>query len=333
MRIISFIILLLFVVQVQAQKVVMLHKTNGQQKAFYGNQPLTDAYDAASNEDTIYLPGGAFVAPVNISKRLTIYGAGHYPDSTQATGKTIIANPFFIGSDADSQHLEGIEFKGNIAVGPDVNHVVFKRNSLQSIDYSYSPVSSNNRFDGNVVNGTISATYAANLLISNNIFAGQLSSTKNGDVVRNNIFLMINANYTLVACYYTLFENNIFLSTLPNCLTYAGGDYNTFSNNVFGITPDWSLNMVNNNYINVNVANLFVNQTGNLFDYSHNYHLQNSGTYVGVDATQCGIYGGSFIYKEGAVPVTPHIRQKTVAGSTDVNGKLNVNINVAAQNN
>jgi hypothetical protein len=333
MRIFLVVLFSILIFQIQAQKVVMLHKANGQQKAFYGNQPLSDAYEAASNEDTIYLPGGAFVAPANISKRLTIYGAGHYPDSTQVTGKTIIANPFIIGSDADSLHMEGIEFNGNINVGSDVNYVVLKRNSLQSINWSYLPVSSNNRLEGNIIKGNISTNYATNLLLTNNIVSGQLGYTKNGDVVRNNVFLMTSTNYTLITCLYTLFENNIFLSTLPECLTYAGGDYNTFSNNVFGITPNWSLNTVNNNYINVNVSNLFMNQSGSVFDYLHNYHLQNPGTYLGVDATQCGIYGGVFGYKEGGVPVNPHIRQKTIAGSTDVNGKLNVNINVAAQNN
>jgi hypothetical protein len=115
--------------------------------------------------------------------------------------------------------------------------------------------------------------------------------------------------------------------------TNWGNDYNTFSNNVFTITPAWSFNTNNNNYTNVAAAGIFVNQTGNAFSYSHNYHLQNPGTYIGADATQCGLYGGLMGYKEGAVPVNPHIRQKTISGTTDANGKLNVNITVGAQNN
>jgi hypothetical protein len=330
MRIIYLVILSLFVFQLQAQKVVMLQKANGQQQAFYGNQPLIDAYTAASNEDTIYLPGGSFVAP-DFNKRLTIYGAGHYPDSTVATGKTIIANPFTIASEADSFLLEGIEFAANIEIGSNVNYLVLKHNSLATVTYGALPVSANSRIEGNIIRGSLNITYAANLLMVNNIITGQLIYGKNGDVIRNNIFLA--PDYVLNSCTYALFENNIFLSGINYALSNWVNDYNTFTNNVFTMTPIWSFNTNNNNYLNVAGANIFVNQTGNSFNYSHNYHLQNPGNYVGADATQCGIYGGLMGYKEGAVPVNPHIRQKTIANTTDANGKLNVNITVGAQNN
>lgn len=330
MRFLYVVILCLFIFQVQAQKVVMLQKSNGQQQAFYGNQPLIDAYTAASNEDTIYLPGGSFDIPAIVDKRLTIYGAGHYPDSTTATGKTIIANAFTIGSNADSLHLEGVEFNSDITIGSNVNYLTLKRNSLLSISYSSLPVSSNSRIEANVIRGNINIINAANVLLVNNIFTGQLSNAKNGDVFRNNIFL---AYYPLNVCLYALFENNIFLTTVNTFLISYTNNYNTFSNNVFTMTPDWVLNQNYNNYNNVVATNLFINQSGIVFSYSDNYHLQNPGTYVGTDATQCGLYGGIFIYKDGAVPVNPHIRQKTIANTTDVNGKLNITIKVAAQNN
>lgn len=331
MRIILLSALWLFALQLQAQKVVMLHKTNGQQQAFYGNQPLIDAYTTASNEDTIYLPGGVFVAPDYFDKRLTIYGAGHYPDSTSATGKTVIANTFTINPNADSFHLEGIECNGNVYIESNVNYLVLKRNNFQTVSFGPSPVSSNSRIEANVISGSIDLLNAANVLLMNNIINGQIINAKNGDFIRNNIFLHVS--YPVNACSYALFENNIFVVTNPNFLPTYTSNYNTFSNNVFTITPNWTLNPNSNNYINVDASTLFLNQTGNSFSYSHNYHLQNPGTYIGVDAVQCGIYGGLFGYKDGAVPVNPHIRQKTIANTTDVNGLLNVNINVAAQNN
>lgn len=323
--------LLILSTAVQSQKVVMLHKTTGLQLAFYGNQPLIDAYTAASNDDTIYLPGGSFEAPL-FDKRLTIYGAGHYPDSSAATGKTFIVNNVSILSNADSSVFEGIDFLGSISVRDNVNYLILKRNSILSIDYSYTPVSSNNRIEGNVINGNINTTYAANLLLVNNIITGVLISTKNGDVVRNNIFTLTNQQYTLNSCLYTLFENNIFLSTLISFITQYGSNYNTFNNNIFTITPTWGSNAIANNYVNADAATLFINQSGTPFNYLHNYHLQNPGSFTGADGLQCGIYGGTFIYKEGAVPVNPHIFQKNISSATDVNGKLNVNISVAAQN-
>ena len=279
MRTLISIILLLFTINIIGQKAVLLKKANGQQLAFYGNQPFIDAYAAAGNEDTIYLPGGTF-STVDINKRLAIYGAGHYPDSTNATDKTIIYEAFRISSNADSLLL----------------------------------------------------TYAANALLVNNIFEGTVSSAKNGDLFRNNIF--ITASYPISGCTYGVFENNIFkYSSDPGFLQNGGNSYNTLSYNVFTCSPVWWLNPNNNNYINADPLTVFINQTGYFFDYSHNYHLQSPGIFLGTDGTQCGIYGGQFGYKEGGIPVNPHIRQKTIANTTDVNGNLNVNITVAAQNN
>lgn len=331
MRIFILLFMVMFVFQLQAQKAVLLKKANGQQQAFYGNQPVIDAYAASSHEDTIYVPGGSFVFPAVIDKRLAIYGAGHYPDSTAATEKTVIANAFSIDSNADSLHLEGMEFTDNINIGSNVNYLTFKRNNFQNITFGTLPVSSNSRFEGNVIRGTFNILYAANTMLVNNILVGQLIYAKNGDVVRNNILMPVS--YPINQCSYALFENNIFVTPNPSFIPSQLNEYNTFSNNVFTMSPAWSLNPNYNNYINADAALLFTNQTGYSFSYTHNYHLQNPGTYVGADATQCGIYGGLFGYKEGGVPVNPHIRQKTIAGTTDVDGKLNVQITVAAQNN
>jgi hypothetical protein len=170
MRIIYLLLLSLYTIQLSAQTVVMLQKANGQQQAFYGNQPFIDAYTAAANEDTIYLPGGPFSAP-NIDKRLTIYGAGHYPDSTLATGKTIVANGFSIGPNADSLHLEGIDFNGDISIGSNANYVVLKRNNLQSVTFGGLPVAANGRIEGNVIRGSLNLIYGSNVLVVNNVFA------------------------------------------------------------------------------------------------------------------------------------------------------------------
>ena len=150
MRIIYTLICALFVFQIQAQKAILLKKANGQQQAFYGNQPFIDAYAAASNEDTIYLPGGTFETS-DINKRLTIYGAGHYPDSTLATGKTIISNSFNINTNTDSLLLEGIQFNGSMTINSNVNYLVLKRNIVLSVlNFPYAPVCSNTRMEGNV---------------------------------------------------------------------------------------------------------------------------------------------------------------------------------------
>lgn len=76
---------------------------------------------------------------------------------------------------------------------------------------------------------------------------------------------------------------------------------------------------------------VFINQSGNIFDYNQDYHLVDPATYLGIDNTEVGIYGGMYPIKDGAVPQNPHIQTKSVAPITDVNGDLQIEIQVEAQ--
>ena len=58
-----------------------------------------------------------------------------------------------------------------------------------------------------------------------------------------------------------------------------------------------------------------------------------STTYLGDDGTEVGIYGGLVPFKEGAVPINPHISQKSIQTTTDSNGLLNIYFTVEAQQN
>jgi hypothetical protein len=308
-----------------SQKAVLLHKTNGTQQAFYSSQPLADAYNAAGNGDTIYVPGG-FFSPVNIDKRLKLYGAGHYPDSTQATGTTILTGGFNIYDNADSTLVEGFQVNGNILVIAGSAYVKIRRNRIGVVTIA----GNFGQVDGNVLN-SISGGGDLNLLISNNIIETYITSCGNGTVVRNNLFLSEYYPLYSPGNTYVLFENNIFSGTNASWNYNDYSTFNTFTKNVFYITPNWGNNAASGNYLGQ--SNVFVSQSGFTFNYAHNYHLQNPGNYPGVDATQCGIYGGMFIYKEGAVPANPHIISKTISATTDAQGKLNATIKVAAQNN
>ncbi|MCX7862829.1 MAG: hypothetical protein N2449_07520, partial [Bacteroidales bacterium] len=95
-----------------SQGIIALHH-NGFTQIFKGTSAFSDAYNAAQNGDTMYLSGGYFW-PVAINKRLVIFGAGHFPDSTAATGVTYIQGNLELNPDADSLYLEGLYINGNI---------------------------------------------------------------------------------------------------------------------------------------------------------------------------------------------------------------------------
>jgi len=98
-----------------AQKSVALHR-NGNTTMFYGDTPLTEAYDASQSGDTLYVSGGSFAAPASINKGLVIIGAGYSTDSTAATQKTYLlhSSNITIGDNAGNLYLEGMEFQGGL---------------------------------------------------------------------------------------------------------------------------------------------------------------------------------------------------------------------------
>ena len=62
---------------------------------FYGAQAWKNAHDAAANGDVITLSSGTFLA-VNITKAITVRGAGMGIDSTAVSEPTVITGDFTI---------------------------------------------------------------------------------------------------------------------------------------------------------------------------------------------------------------------------------------------
>lgn len=316
-----------------AQKIA-LHSTSGVQH-FTGNTAFEMAYNASQGGDTIYLPGGSF-NPLTFDKKLTIFGAGHYPGSTQATGKTFINGAITFGGNADQFHLEGVEITGTVTftTNASINQVIIKRCKIIgsfNVLGNLSTPTSNLALIGNVFIGLVNLENAQNVFMSNNIFQSGLANT-NGNLISNNIFLnhYYSCTWTVIAGNNNQINNNYFASTwVASC-----GTGNSFSHNLisgdgvnYGVNPT-----VTNSYLTVPMSSAFINSPTNLFDYSHNYNLNAPATYLGTDGTQVGIYGGTYPYKEGAVPSNPHIQLKNIAPTTDSNGMLNIQINVKAQN-
>ncbi len=331
------IIALLATVGLSAQTKVALHHSGA--VSFYdGINGFTSAYNNAGNGDTIYLPGGFLNSPGTIDKALTIYGAGHYPDSTLATEKSIVTTGVSIGENADNLYLEGFQVNGDITLSynASANNLRIVRCRFSTLNYQgdYSNPCVNNFILNNVIDGWIYGNNAQSLLLSNNIIAGKIVNM-NTNVIQNNILL---ANFYTGYPYYSqqvlisinnsTIKNNVILCSDVNAISGTGNfvKYNAFNSN--WITGS---NIATGNYLSVDFTSFFVNQTGNSFDYTHNYHLQNPATYLGDDAIEISIYGGTWGYKEGAVPSNPHIISKSISPQTNSNGEININIRVKAQ--
>lgn len=325
---------------IYGQQKVALH-SNGTTTIFGGANPFTDAYNASINGDTLYLPGGTIPYPTTINKSLVIIGAGHYPDSTIATGKTVLTGNLAISEDADNLWIEGIELTGNISFTNNhkVDSVVIKRCKFNSISYNGTGATPciNNNIIENVITGEAVFTNATSSMFSNNIINGQIANANNIGISNN--ILLFNSGATGNPSTLTFnnvnncfISNNIVFRTVGGANWVSSGALNTFANNIFGVVPATGTSTWVNNYYSIVLTSLFVSQTGNVFNYVHDYHLVSPATYTGIDGTQVGIYGGLYPWKNGSVPQNPHIQIINNASATDLNGNLQIQIQVEAQN-
>lgn len=300
---------------------------------------LDTAIVYAQDGDYLYLPGTTISMPAGliIKKRLTIIGAGHYPDSTQASGQTSFTGNMYFLTESSGSFLQGVYINGNIFFGnipanAAPKNILISRCNIIAINLSDDGSSfrgaENVVIKDNVIRENIYCAYVKNVVIENNIINGAIQHGNGMITIRNNILLRNTGNllYYLSA---SRWENNIFLSS--SAFSY-GGSGNLYFNNIFKEGDPLGVEFSSGNQFSV--TDLFVNQSGTIFSYTQNYHLTptSPARAAGLSGTDCGIYGGSNPYKEGAVPVNPHIQSKLLPAQTDAQGKINVQIKVAAQN-
>lgn len=338
----SLIIAITTTMTLNAQSVIVLHSTDTT-AVFTGNTAFDDAYTLAETGDTLYLSGGAFTISSNMSKGLKIFGAGIHPDSTAATYLTQISGTVYISNGADGLYFEGIQFANNITeyYTHDVNDISFVRCKFDApLDFGYngtpSTLRTNYAFIQSVFINRLDLQGVTNSLITNCIFNDRIINS-NSNSIKNSSFLYIpsSGSYYIIASSNTnLISNCIFHTTNPYLID---GGSNTIQNCVIQhASPDFGSTPIDvNNYKDVDLATVFITVPASSFSFDDDYHLTTDAetTYLGDDGTQAGVYGGLFPLKEGFVPQNPHISAKTISSSTDVNGFLNVDVEVNAQDN
>jgi len=325
-----------------AQKVVAVHGASGVQM-FSGADPFVTAYNAALDGDTLYLPGGTMSVPASFDKSVLVYGAGYHPDSTSVTLKTALIGTVNLMMGSSNSLFEGIDFLGNIAAPNDesIDFINFKRCLFNSsIDFGGSTRGiSNFSFVECVFLSPVDIRNATNSVFHNSIFQNYLRYSY-GNFFSNSIFLFngtSSSNSVFRSSDFNTLQNNIFISGESNIMsTYSSYacQGNMFYHNLMVTNAPVYANsaIVNNDYTGIDATTVFVDQTGYLFDFDHDYHLQEPLTYLGNDGEQVGIYGGLSPFKAGAIPLNPHFQVKNISNQTNTNGELEIQVKVESQN-
>ena len=308
---------------------------------------LNAAITAAPANSNITLSGGSFLVPGGfaLDKPLHFVGAGMHPDSTNATGATILAvagtDIFALTSGASGSSFTGIWFTsaggttlslGTGAGDQSVTGVDFLRCMFQ-MDVRLGvvePASSSSSFTECIFHRRF-AGLGGTTVVNRCIFDFHNSSGGVIIIFRPSGLTLLNSivlhgktdqchNATISNCVFTrpnsppVWQSNN--TTVSNCIISSSKVFSN-SNDTISI----------GNILNQSPTAIFVNEMDGFYQFTDDVHL------AGGDGNGIGLYGGSVPYKPGAVPHVPHIRRVDIARGTDANGNLPATVRAAMQPN
>lgn len=318
---------------------------------------LSAAITAAPPNADLYLSGGSFEVPPGfaLSKTLHLTGAGMHPDSSGATGVTIITNAtgsdcFRLMSSASGSSFTGIWF--NMSTSPSFQLGIGPEDqAVQSIEFNRC------RFQQNVNLGVVDTANGSAQFVEC-IFHGQVNGFGSTGHFSRCIFDWVPSTATGTINVFR--PNGLFLSncvilggfvgnckqaSIANCVftrqngaPFWQGSYSSISNCLVGYSDltsntDTTTMTFANNITGVVLGSFFQDEADDTYQFTDNLRLQgnSAGVGAGTDGNDIGIYGTDNPYKDGAKPHTPHYRRVMIAPGTDASGNLPVQVKVTAE--
>lgn len=304
----------------------------GTVSTFYGATALRDAHNAAVHGDVITLSSGSFVS-TDITKAITLRGAGMEVDTLSGTEPTVISGDFSIQiADTVSQRLtiEGIYHNHNLKYKGTLTNALFLKNRLYNVNYTDNGIMKNASF--------IHCRIADYLQLNVNSSASCINCAIEDPRSYNDISSNFEFQNCVIKFDYNSSPSSVYSSVYKNCLIHWGGTAGISSSCI-------SYNSVGFGYSKLfdnipNSTNTYISDWTIVFKTygcqslqkldSENFELTDEAKskYLGTDGTQVGIYGGVLPFT--STPSNPQITKCNVAAKSTADGKLSVDIEVKA---
>lgn len=304
--------------------------------AYYGITAFQEAHEAAASGDVITLSSGVFNS-VDITKAITLHGAGTDTDTTTSVTPTVLAGDFSIDipdSDTDDAlTMEGIyndykitykNLKDAKFIKNRFNEFTWETDSskLKDAVFVHCRIRSNIRLQkdcsATLMNCYVTSPNCANGATSNFTFTNCVIRTDDYSAIHtSSIYNCILANNYNTSSNKIKFNSSItILNSLSLCLYGQGHDFDNIPNTTNTVI------IAGDRYVQV-----FKTYRGNYND-NMTFELTDSikQIYLGTDGKEIGMYGGSLPYT--SAPSYPQISKFEVAEKTSSDGKLHVNIEV-----
>lgn len=313
---------------------------------FYGQNALVDAYSAAETGDIITLSSGTFT-PCDITKAITLRGAGMKPNTLSGATPTIIAGSFNISIPTNNNAyltMEGIRNDHQIKYSGDLSNPKFIRcqfneivcSFIQTSTITYTGRITNATFNNCIVTGTLQLSGNSNANCMNSIIWNPVCVSTT--VSNFNFLNCIVYKFNPAEIYSSAFQNCIIMhfhmgdgsgnfglpvsNTVYYCASTRGGEvFFNFSNGT-----NWQ--MVNCSDLFKTFDHDFSQSEQIIWSDSYSFELTEDAQslYVGSDGKQIGIYGGNLPFSSR--PSYMVVKRCNVANKSTIDGKLSVEIEV-----
>lgn len=308
---------------------------DGEVSSYYGTVALQEAYAAAADGDVITLSCGSFAA-VDINKALTIRGAGMQEDTLAAITPTIINGNFSINIPNSEEHylmMEGLYHDNTITIDTLANASFVKNrlgiitckntttSRMEKLPFVHCKVTSSSQSKfANISSASFINCYAASLVLP----SGSTNYEFLNCVIWANLSDVNNSIFTNCIIYNPTSPGSYPLNS-TNTANYCLGKSYIASNNIFR-----NLSATTNTYYTDNWEDLFQTYTGTYSD-TETFELTDEAKtkYLGQDGSEVGMYGGNLPYDP--IPTNPRITKFDVASKSTADGKLRIEIEVAAE--
>ena len=283
--------------------------------SFIGMDALKQAHEAAVDGDIITLSEGAFNS-IDITKSVSIYGAGFEKDEAAGTAVTMLKGNLNIGT-ADQTisnvRLEGVCVRGNIL--PCFSNTT----TTEGLVITKCFIENGVNFNGRSINTEISQSVILGNVGTKNGATAEGMLIQNcwlGTVAGFNASSSINANNCIVTADYggaILYTNSILANYYtPNSAIAEGS---VVKNCLCRRALPGANRIVENCYVFQNFDEIFTDANDENYTSSRTFELKEPATWLGTDGTQIGILGGKGFSK---IPATPTVKNITLT----VDGKV-----------
>lgn len=294
---------------------------------FYGTNAFVEAHTAAADGDIVTLSSGSFMVPPQITKAITLRGAGVVSDTVAGTAPTVFGGTvtLYVANDSIPFQMEGI-LVSNIMYYGKLTNPKFTRCSFNNISaYTANIWMTNAQFVNCMIRTFVFSSASNTTLINSVVWEPSGISSSAVTVLYNSVFR--NANLTnggLMAYNSIIVRENV--SNVPNasctffnCIGLQLGHYSVFGTGY-----------ISGCIIKTTCEDVFETFTGT-FSLEESFILKDeiATGFLGSDGTQVGIHGGFMPYSNR--PSYMVLKRCNVANKSTIDGKLSVEIEVVTE--